>query len=156
MNEIDELCEAFASSTSTTDEGEEIDILNDMIENLYKLKDSKGLRDYLNKVSFHMNRYYHSFISDILRNNRDFNFIHEIKVSSEKFLDMWVIFTKNEKLSTPNDLEILRNLSLDCFSWILKSVEEFNERQEDPDPYGDLEQYDEVYDPKDFTEGMEI
>ncbi len=160
MGDIDELCDSFSSSVKTIDE-EEIDILSGMLEGLYRMRDSKDLRAYMNGVNFHMNRYYHNFINNIFDGNKDFNYLHEIKNSCNKFRSMWLIFTANEKKSTPQDLDILRKNALDCFSWLMKSLEEYNVNKDDPDPYGDLEEenydpYDENYDPNDLTEGMTI
>lgn len=153
MCEIDDLCDSFSLSVKTIDE-EEIDILIEMIESLYNKKDDQDLRTYMNVVNYHMNRYYHNFIHNIFNNNTKFTYLHEIKNSCEKFRTMWLQFTNNEKSATLNDLNILRENALDCLSWLMKSLEEYNDNKDDPDPYGDLERV--FHDPYDLKEGMDI
>lgn len=148
MSELDEICRSFITNLTTIDENDELTILDEMIEKLETTTNTTELRKYLNKVSFHMNRYHHNFIHDIFEHNIEFDYLEDIKFNADKFRTMWVTFTQNEKMSNDNDLQQLRITALSTFHWIKRSVTEYNEKKENL--------VEENYDEHDLMEGMEL
>ena len=146
---MDELCESFVLSTRTVD-GDEIDILDDMIENLENISNIYDLRNYMNHVSYNVNRYYFSFVREIHKTEIGFKFLDEIKKNIEDFMNSWAFYKDNESKATPNDLEVMKNKALDAFGWIKMSINENKNRNQesdsDSDEYGDLEYDDYNYD----------
>ena len=123
MEDIDNLCNSFASNMNTVD-GDEIDILNEMIHKLESNMSVIELRKYMDTVSYHINRYYFVFIKDILEKDVGFKFLNEIKKAGDLYINMWDFFKKNEKFSNIDDLFRLKNASLDVWGWIKLSVNE--------------------------------
>lgn len=126
--EIDELCFSMCSSMKTHDR-EEIDILEEMMEKLNMENDPIVLREYMNEVSRNIYRYHLNFIHDIHKHNNGFDYLDEIKNSCNTFRNMWQIFIENQEKSSTNDIYILRDKALDLFNWIIRSVEEYNQRE---------------------------
>lgn len=126
---MDELCDSFLQCVKTVD-GEELDMLEEMMSVLETEKETIKIREYMNKVSYNMNRYYYDFIHDIFTESSDFSFLHEIKNAAERFRSMWVYFTENEKKLTDQSLFEVRDAALETFCWIRRSIEEYNERYE--------------------------
>ena len=145
-SEMDELCESFVLSTKTVD-GDEIEILDDMINKLENITNMYELRLYMNHVSYNVNRYYFSFVREIHKTEKGFNFLDEIKNNIEDFMNSWVFYKSNESRATPSDLEVIKNKALDAFGWLKASIDENNKRnQEEEDDYGDGEYDDYNYD----------
>jgi hypothetical protein len=127
-NDMDDICNSFSKSVGTT-EGEEIDIIDEIIDILMGPMTPVDRREYMNHVSFTMNRYYYAFIKDILNNeskSKSCEYIYEIRYSSKKFIEMWTFFTQNESKSSPKDLVAVKDAALDSFRWIKKSVDKLD------------------------------
>jgi hypothetical protein len=124
-DDLDEICKSFTKSVGAPD-GEEIDILNEIIDILEGPMTYQHRRTYMNHVSFTMNRYYYAFVKDILETAVGFKYLNEIKYSCIKFIEMWTHFTQHEHTSSTSDLGIVCNAALEAFWWIKRSADRFN------------------------------
>lgn len=124
--DIDQLCESFMTQTKTLDDDDEWDNLIKVKDTLNSLGTIQEIRQYLSFVYQLIERYEASFVRDLHIHSFNFDHVQEIQNLTTLFINMWDHLIKYEKDSSSEDILYLRNIALQLFKYIIKSVNNYN------------------------------